>query len=97
MDTVKNFSGKVLFLDRADINTDEIIAAKYLTEITREALKPGHLYTHELRLRLVPRARALGPGGKRYSSGCCRKLCTHLQTKHVQLRNAGRRAAGSNH
>ena len=43
MDTTKNFSGKVLFLDRADINTDEIIAAKYLTEITRAALGP-HLF-----------------------------------------------------
>jgi 3-isopropylmalate/(R)-2-methylmalate dehydratase small subunit len=37
---MKTFSGNVLFLDRADINTDEIIPAKYLTEITREALKP---------------------------------------------------------
>ncbi|MDF2804863.1 MAG: 3-isopropylmalate dehydratase small subunit [Anaerocolumna sp.] len=35
---MKNFSGKVLFLDRSDINTDEIIPAKYLTEITKEAL-----------------------------------------------------------
>lgn len=43
MNAEKNFSGKVLFLDRADINTDEIIAAKYLTEITREALGP-HLF-----------------------------------------------------
>jgi 3-isopropylmalate/(R)-2-methylmalate dehydratase small subunit len=43
MDTTKNFNGKVLFLDRADINTDEIIAAKYLTEITRAALGP-HLF-----------------------------------------------------
>ena len=43
MDTEKNFSGKALFLDRADINTDEIIAAKYLTEITRKALGP-HLF-----------------------------------------------------
>lgn len=37
---MKNFSGKVLFLDRSDINTDEIIPAKYLTEVTKEALKP---------------------------------------------------------
>ncbi len=37
---MKNFSGKVLFLDRSDINTDEIIPAKYLTEITKEALTP---------------------------------------------------------
>ena len=37
---MKDFGGRVLFLDRADINTDEIIPAKYLTEIAREALKP---------------------------------------------------------
>ena len=37
---MKNFNGKILFLDRADINTDEIIPAKYLTELTKEALKP---------------------------------------------------------
>jgi len=37
---MKNFHGKVLFLDRSDINTDEIIPARYLTEITKEALKP---------------------------------------------------------
>jgi 3-isopropylmalate/(R)-2-methylmalate dehydratase small subunit len=37
---MKNFSGKVLFLDRSDINTDEIIPAKYLTEATKPALKP---------------------------------------------------------
>ncbi len=37
---MKDFNGKVLFLDRSDINTDEIIPAKYLTEISKEALKP---------------------------------------------------------
>jgi 3-isopropylmalate/(R)-2-methylmalate dehydratase small subunit len=37
---MKNFSGKVLFLDKSDINTDEIIPAKYLTEISKKALKP---------------------------------------------------------
>ena len=37
---MKNFSGKILFLDRSDINTDEIIPAKYLTEATKEALIP---------------------------------------------------------
>ncbi len=40
MSQKKTFNGKVLFLDRSDINTDEIIPAKYLTEITKEALKP---------------------------------------------------------
>lgn len=37
---MKEFKGKVLFLDRSDINTDEIIPAKYLTENSKEALKP---------------------------------------------------------
>ena len=37
---MKNFSGKILFLDRSDINTDEIIPAKYLTESTKDALTP---------------------------------------------------------
>jgi len=40
---MKSFGGKVLFLDRSDINTDEIIPAKYLTEISKEALKPHML------------------------------------------------------
>lgn len=37
---MKPFNGPVLFLDRSDINTDEIIPAKYLTEISRDALAP---------------------------------------------------------
>ncbi len=37
---MKTFGGEVLFLDRSDINTDEIIPARYLTEMTKEALKP---------------------------------------------------------
>ncbi len=37
---MKTFVGPALFLDRSDINTDEIIPAKYLTEITKEDLKP---------------------------------------------------------
>ncbi len=45
---MKSFNGKVLFLDRADINTDEIIPARYLTEITKEALKENLLEDLEL-------------------------------------------------
>jgi 3-isopropylmalate/(R)-2-methylmalate dehydratase small subunit len=37
---MKTFGGPVLFLDRSDINTDEIIPAKYLTEVEKEALRP---------------------------------------------------------
>jgi 3-isopropylmalate/(R)-2-methylmalate dehydratase small subunit len=37
---MKEFNGQVLFLDRSDINTDEIIPARYLTEISKAALGP---------------------------------------------------------
>jgi 3-isopropylmalate/(R)-2-methylmalate dehydratase small subunit len=37
---MKQFGGRVLFLDRNDINTDELIPARYLTENSREALRP---------------------------------------------------------
>jgi 3-isopropylmalate/(R)-2-methylmalate dehydratase small subunit len=58
---MKDFSGKVLFLNRADINTDEIIPAKYLTEIERQALKPYLL--EDLRLEgFDPRRDLLGCG-----------------------------------
>jgi len=37
---MKTFGGPVLFLDRSDINTDEIIPAKYLTAVSKDDLKP---------------------------------------------------------
>ena len=37
---MKTFGGPALFLDRSDINTDEIIPAKYLTENSKPALQP---------------------------------------------------------
>ncbi|GAB6094913.1 3-isopropylmalate dehydratase small subunit [Desulfatiferula olefinivorans] len=46
---MKQFNGKVLFLDRSDINTDEIIPARYLTEISKEALKPYLLEDLEMK------------------------------------------------
>jgi 3-isopropylmalate/(R)-2-methylmalate dehydratase small subunit len=45
---MKTYGGKVLFLDRSDINTDDIIPAKYLTEISKEALKPHMLEDFKL-------------------------------------------------
>jgi 3-isopropylmalate/(R)-2-methylmalate dehydratase small subunit len=39
---MKSFGGTVLFLDRSDINTDEIIPARYLTEVEKTALQ-AHL------------------------------------------------------
>ncbi len=37
---MKQFGGPTIFLDRSDINTDEIIPAKYLTEVDKAALAP---------------------------------------------------------
>ncbi len=42
------FSGTALCLDRADINTDEIIPARYLTEIDKRALGPHLMEDLEL-------------------------------------------------
>ncbi|MDR2734641.1 MAG: 3-isopropylmalate dehydratase small subunit [Spirochaetota bacterium] len=39
---MKKFGGRILFLDRDDINTDEIIPAKYLTVLSKDALS-SHL------------------------------------------------------
>jgi 3-isopropylmalate/(R)-2-methylmalate dehydratase small subunit len=40
---MKTFGGKVLFLDRSDINTDEILPARYMNESSKAFLKP-HLF-----------------------------------------------------
>ncbi len=52
---MKQFGGRVLFLDRSDINTDEIIPAKYLTEISKEVMGP-HLL-EDLNIEGFERAR----------------------------------------
>jgi 3-isopropylmalate/(R)-2-methylmalate dehydratase small subunit len=68
---MNRFSGKVLFLDRSDINTDEIIPAKYLTEISKEALKPYLL--EDLKLPGFDREKDLADAGAiitRSNFGC---------------------------
>jgi len=55
---MKTFGGAVLFLDRSDINTDEIIPAKYLTEVKKENLKP-HLLEDLALEGFDPRGQAL--------------------------------------
>lgn len=37
---MKDFSGNVLFLDRSDINTDEIIPARHLSIVRKEEIAP---------------------------------------------------------
>jgi 3-isopropylmalate/(R)-2-methylmalate dehydratase small subunit len=56
---MKSFGGPVLFLDRSDINTDEIIPAKYLTSVSKEDLKP-----HLLEDLKLPGFDPLSPGVK---------------------------------
>ncbi|MDA8432058.1 MAG: hypothetical protein M0Z60_03735, partial [Nitrospiraceae bacterium] len=69
---MKEFGGKVLFLDRSDINTDEIIPAKYLTEMSKEALKPHML--EDLKLEgfdpRSPEAKEAGVIVTRANFGC---------------------------
>jgi 3-isopropylmalate/(R)-2-methylmalate dehydratase small subunit len=59
---MQSFGGPVLFLDRSDINTDEIIPAKYLTEINKDALRP-HLL-EDLKLE------GFDPNGASLASAC---------------------------
>ena len=80
---MKNFKGSVLFLDRNDINTDEIIPAKYLTEITKEALKPylledlslpGFVQSRDIKNKAVVITRAnFGCGSSREHAPLCLK------------------------
>ncbi len=69
---MKTFGGSAVFLDRSDINTDEIIPAKYLTENSKEALKPFLL--EDLKLDgFDPRSPALARAGalvSRANFGC---------------------------
>ena len=68
---MKTFGGKALFLDRNDINTDEIIPAKYLNVNTKEALKPNLL--EDLKLGdFDPRRDIAGKGAviSRANFGC---------------------------
>jgi 3-isopropylmalate/(R)-2-methylmalate dehydratase small subunit len=68
---MKDFGGRALFLDRNDINTDEIIPAKYLTVSTKKALGP-HLL-EDLRLEGFECARDVEGAGAivtRSNFGC---------------------------
>jgi 3-isopropylmalate/(R)-2-methylmalate dehydratase small subunit len=68
---MKQFGGAVLFLNRSDINTDEIIPAKYLNESSKDALKANLL--EDLRLpSFDPKRDIAGKGAilSRANFGC---------------------------
>ncbi|MDR1277835.1 MAG: 3-isopropylmalate dehydratase small subunit [Treponema sp.] len=68
---MKTFGGAVLFLDRNDINTDEIIPARYLNESSKAALQPNLL--EDLKLPgFDPRRDMAGKGAvvSRANFGC---------------------------
>ncbi|MCX7028373.1 MAG: 3-isopropylmalate dehydratase small subunit [Spirochaetes bacterium] len=68
---MKQLGGKVLFLDRKDINTDEVIPARYLNEDSKKALGP-YLF-EDLELPGFDRARDLAGKGvilSRSNFGC---------------------------
>jgi 3-isopropylmalate/(R)-2-methylmalate dehydratase small subunit len=67
---MKAFGGGVLFLDRSNINTDEIIPARYLTENSKAALKPYLL--EDLKLEGFEAGKIAGAGAivTRANFGC---------------------------
>ena len=83
MEPVKVISGAVSVLDRADVDTDQIIPKQFLKRVERTgfgeflfydwaqggrlgpAAQPDPRHRAELRLRLEPRARAVGARGLR--------------------------------
>jgi 3-isopropylmalate/(R)-2-methylmalate dehydratase small subunit len=67
---MKTFDGDVLFLDRNNINTDEIIPARYLTENSKEALKPYLLEDLKLDGFDAAKIRGVGAVVTRANFGC---------------------------
>jgi 3-isopropylmalate/(R)-2-methylmalate dehydratase small subunit len=67
---MKNFNGKVVFLDRSDINTDEIIPARYLTENSKTALKPYLLEDLKMEGFDLSQLKGAGAIASRANFGC---------------------------
>ncbi|MDR0551862.1 MAG: 3-isopropylmalate dehydratase small subunit [Spirochaetaceae bacterium] len=67
---MKEFGGKVIFLDRDDINTDEIIPAKYLNEEAKSNLKPYLLEDLKLEGFSAAKLKGMGVVVTRANFGC---------------------------
>ena len=75
---MKTFGGELLFLDRSDINTDEIIPAHYLAEVDKAALKPHLLEDLDLPAS-IPTAdhlAGLSHGRQERGPAVCRPVAT---------------------
>ena len=112
MEPVRLVSGPVSVLDRADVDTDQIIPKQFLKRVERTgfgeflfydwAKEPGWdlpanpilAAGPELRLRLEPRARAVGAAGLRLPRRRGGELRRHLLLQLHQDRPAAGRAAG---
>ncbi len=112
VEPIKTIAGAVSVLDRADVDTDQIIPKQFLKRVERTgfgeflfydwaqgarlgpAREPDPRRRPELRLRLEPRARAVGAAGLRLPGGRRRELRRHLLLQLHEDRAAAGRAPG---
>ena len=111
MEPITTISGQVSVLDRADVDTDQIMPKQFLKRVERTgfgeflfydwAKEPGWdlpanpilVAGRELRLRLLARARAVGPAGLRLPGDRRAELRRHLLLELHEDRPAAGRAA----
>ena len=116
MEPITRIEGTAVPLDRADVDTDQIIPAQYLKRIERTGFgpflfdewrkDPGFVLNderyagatillagRELRVRLEPRARAVGDRGLRFQGRDRAELRRHLPEQLPEDRAAPDRAA----
>ena len=113
MEPVRVIAGPVSVLDRADVDTDQIIPKQFLKRVERTGFgeflfydwakepgwdlpaEPDPRRRPELRLRLEPRARAVGAAGLRLPRDRRAELRRHLLLQlHEDRPAAGRAARG---
>ena len=113
MDAIETISGPVSHLDRANVDTDQIMPKQFLKRVERTGFgeflfydwaqgarlgpagQPDPRRRRELRLRLIARARAVGPAGLRLPGDRRAELRRHLLLElHEDRAAAGRARRG---
>ena len=113
MDPIETISGRSAILDRADVDTDQIMPKQFLKRVERTGFgeflfydwakepgwdlprEPDPRRRRELRLRLLARARAVGPSGLRLPGDRRAELRRHLLLQlHEDRAAAGRALRG---